>query len=157
MFCQLPLSVFFDHFPDLFHPLDHKHPGFSKIIFRPISIFTQKYVVLCIKGVDRIQQTDKMIVQASPPDKGVSVCVRFDLCSINVEFFQRNEAFLLQTAHKLIVQFIQDLSRQFFSFKVIKSIPLGLLSFGQPDKGKIPLAQINDTVNRPYAPHICIS
>ena len=98
-----------------------------------------------------------MIVYASPPDKRVPVCVRFYLCPVNVEFFQRKESFFLQAAHKLVVQFIQDLACQFFPFKVIESIPLGLLPFGQPDKGKIPLAQVHDAVNRPDSPHICIS
>lgn len=132
MLCQLPPPVFFDHFPDLFHPLDHEHPGFSKVLFRSISIFIQECVVLCVKGIYGVQQTGKMIVYASPPDKRVSVCVRFNLCPIDVEFFQCNESFLLQAAHKLVVQFIQDFARQFFPFKVIKSIPLGLLPFRQP-------------------------
>ena len=91
MLCQFPPPVFFDHFPDLFHPLDHEHPGFSKVVFRPIPIFIQECVVLCVKGIYGVQQTGKMVVQ-----------------------------------------FIQDFARQFFPFKVIKSIPLGLLPFRQP-------------------------
>ena len=139
MLCQFPPPVFFHHFPDPFHSLDHEHPGLSKIVFGSISILIQKRVV------------------ASPPDKRISVCVRFYLCPVNVEFFQRNESFLLQAAHKLAVQFIQNPARQFFPFKVIKSIPLGLLPFRQPDKGKIPLAQIYNAVNRPDSPHVCVS
>ena len=111
MLCQLPLPVFFYHFPDLFHPFNHEHPGFSKVVFRSISVLIQKCVVLCVKGVYGVQQTGKMIVYASTPDKCVSVCVRFNLCPIDVEFFQRNESFFLQAAHKLIVQFIQDFAR----------------------------------------------
>ena len=68
MLCQLPLPVFFYHFPDLFHPFNHEHPGFSKVVFRSISVLIQKCVVLCVKGVYGVQQTGKMIVYASTPD-----------------------------------------------------------------------------------------
>ena len=57
-----PLSVFFDHFPDFFHPFAHEHSGFYKIVFCSISILIQKCVVLCIKGIYGVQQTGKMIV-----------------------------------------------------------------------------------------------
>ena len=67
--------------------------------FGPYLFSYQKCVVLCVKGVYGVQQTGKMIVYASTPDKCVSVCVRFNLCPIDVEFFQRNESFFLQAAH----------------------------------------------------------
>ena len=44
---------------------------------------------------------------------------------------------------------IQDFSRQFLPFEVIKSIPLGLLPFGKPDKGNVPLAQSHDIATSP--------
>ena len=58
----------------------------------------------------------------------------------NLELFQRDKAFLFQTAHKLVIQFIQNFSRQLFPFKIVKNIPLRFLPFGQSDKGKISLA-----------------
>ena len=48
------------------------------------------------------------------PEECVSVYVCFDLSPIDVELFQRDKAFLFQTAHKLIIQFIQNFFRQFF-------------------------------------------
>ena len=124
MLCQLPFPVFFNYFPDFVHSFNHKHPGIPKIVFGAIPIFKQEGIVLCIKGIDGVQQTRKMIVEAAPPDECISVCVCFDFCSVNVELFQRDKAFLFQTAHELVIQFIQDLSRQLFPFKIIKiSIP----------------------------------
>ena len=70
-------TVFFDHFPDLFHPLDREHPCFSKIVFWSIFILIQKCVVLCIKGIYGVQKTGKMIVYISTSDKRISVCIRF--------------------------------------------------------------------------------
>ena len=81
-----------------------------------------------------------MIVEAATPDEGVSVCVRFDFGSIDIQFFQGNKTFLLQAPHELIIQVIQDFPRQLFSFKIVKNISLGFLAFGQPDKSKISLA-----------------
>ena len=156
MLCQLPLSVFFNNLPDFIHSFNHKHMGFPKIIFGAIAIFKQKRIVPFIKGVNRIQKACKMIVKAAPPDKGIPVCVCFDFGSIDIQFFQSNKPFLLQTAHKLAVQFIQDFPCQFLPFKIVESIPLGFLPFGKPDKGKVPLAQIYNPVYRPDAPHICI-
>ena len=80
-----------------------------------------------------------MIVRL-PSDKRISVCVCFYLCPIDVELFQRDKAFLFQTAHELVIQFIQDFSRRLFPFKIVKNIPLRLLPFGQPDKKQISLA-----------------
>ncbi len=140
MLCQLPLPVFFYGLPDFVHSFNHEHMGIPEIVFRPISILRQECIVLCIKGIDGIQQAGKMIVEAAPPDESVSVCIRLKLCSVNVKLFQRDKAFLLQTAHKLVIQFIQDFSRQLFSFKIVKNIPLGLLPFCQPDKSKVSLA-----------------
>ena len=114
--------------------------GIPKIVFGAIAVLKQEGIVLCIKGIDGVQQAGKVIVDAAPPDKGVPVCVRFDFGPINVKFFQRNKAFLLQAAHELVIQIVQDFLRQLFSFKIVKSIPLGLLPFGQPDKSKISLA-----------------
>jgi len=140
MFCQFPFSVFFDDLLDFVHSFDHEHMGIPEIVFRPISILRQECVVLGIKGIDGIQQAGKVIVKASTPDERVSVCVRFKFCSVNGKLFECDKAFLLQAAHELVIQFIQDFSRQLFSFKIVKSIPLGLLPFGQPDKSKISLA-----------------
>ena len=110
MLCQFPLPVFFDNFPDFVHPLDHEHMGIPKIVFGAIAVLKQEGIVLCIKGIDGVQQAGKVIVDAAPPDKGVPVCVRFDFGPINVKFFQRNKAFLLQAAHELVIQIVQDLS-----------------------------------------------
>ena len=140
MLCQFPFPIFFDDLPDFVHSFNHEHMGIPEIVFRPISILQQECVVLCIKGIDGIQQAGKVIVEAATPDERVSVCVRFKLCSVNVKLFQCDKAFLLQAAHELVIQFIQDFSRQLFSFKIVKNIPLGLLPFGQPDKSKISLA-----------------
>lgn len=117
MFCQLPPLVFSNHFPDLFHSFDHEHPDLSKIVLGALSILIQEQVVFCVKGIYGVQQTSQMIVYTSPPDKRVSVCVRFYLGSIDIELFERKESFLLQTAHKLAVQFIQNLACQFFPLK----------------------------------------
>ena len=68
--------------------------GIPEIIFRPISILQQECIVLYIKGINGIQQTGKVIVEAAPPNKRVSVCIRFKLCSVNVKFFQCDKAFL---------------------------------------------------------------
>ena len=64
-------------------------------------------------------------------------CLLYTSCPIDVELFQRDKAFLFQTSHELVIQLIQYFSRQLFSFKIIKNIPLRLLPFGQPDKGKV--------------------
>ena len=140
MFCQFPFPVFFNDFTDFVHSFNHKHPGISEIVFGAISVFKQKCIILCVKSIDRVQQTGKMIIETAPPNERISVRVCFNLCSIDVKLFQRDKAFLFQTAHELVIQFIQDFSRQFFSFKIIKNISLGLLPFGQPDKGEISLA-----------------
>ncbi len=140
MFCHLSFPVFLNNLPDFVHSFDHEHMGFSQIVFGAIRMLRQKGIILCVKGVNRIQQTGKMIVEAAPPDERVPVCVRFDLCPIDVELFQCDKAFLFQTAHKLVIQFIQDFSRQLFPFKIVKNIPMRLLPFGQPDKSKISLA-----------------
>ena len=137
MFCQFPFPVFFNDFTDFVHSFNHKHPGISEIVFGAISVFKQKCIILCVKSIDRVQQTGKMIVEAAPPDERVPVCVRFDFGSIDIQLFQRDKPFFFQAAHELTVQFIQDFSRQFFSFKIVKNIPLGFLPFGQPDKSKV--------------------
>lgn len=51
--------------------------------------------------------------------------------------FERDQAFLFQAAHELVIQFVQNIAGQLFVLKLIKSIPLGLLAFGQPDKSKV--------------------
>ena len=70
--------------------------------------------------------------------EGVIGC--FQLCPVNVKLFQGDKAFFFQAAHKLIVQFIQDFSCEFFPFKIVERIPLGFLPLGQPDKRKVSLA-----------------
>ena len=140
MFCKFPVPVFFDDLPDFIHSFNHKHPGIPQVVFGPIPVLVQKRIILCIKGIYSVQQAGKMIVEAAPPDERISVCVCFDLCPIDVEFFQCDKPFILQATHELVIQFIQDFSRQLFPFKIVKSIPLGFLPFGQPDKSKISLA-----------------
>ena len=103
MLCQLPLPVFFDDLPDFVHSFDYEHMGIPEIVFRPVSILQQECVVLCIEGINGIQQAGKVIVEAAPPDERISVCVCFNLGPIDVELFQRNKAFLFQTAHELII------------------------------------------------------
>ena len=114
----------------LFHSFDYKHSSLSEIILGAIFILIQKRVVFCVKGIDGVEQTGQMIVYTSPPYKRAAVGVRFYLCPVDAELLQRNESFLLQAAHKLVVPFIRNLAGQFFSFKIIKSIPLRLLPFG---------------------------
>ena len=140
MFCHLPFPVFFNDFPYFVHSFHHKHPGIPKVVFGAIPVFKQKGIVLCIKSIYSVQQTGKVIVKAAPPDEGVPVCICFDLCPINVQLFQGNKSFFVQAPHKLVIQFIQNFSCQFFPFKIEKNIPLWFLPFGQPDKGKISLA-----------------
>ena len=53
----------------------------------------QKCIVLCIKGVYRIQQTGKMVVDTPAPDKGIAVCIRFYFCTIYKKLFERDKAF----------------------------------------------------------------
>ena len=156
MLCDLPFPVFFDDLPDFVHPLDHEHMGIPQIISGAISILMQECIIFCIKGIYRIQQACQMIVERPPPDKRIPVGIRFDLCSINIKLLQGDKAFLFQTAHKLIVQFIQDFPCQLFPFKIVKDIPFWLLAFGQPDKGQVSFTEFNNAVNSPDSPHICI-
>ena len=94
MLCQLPFPVFFYNLPDLVYPFDHKHMGIPKIVFRAISVLHKKGIVFCVKGIDGVQKACKMIVEASPPDERVSICVCFQLCPVNVKLFQGDKAFL---------------------------------------------------------------
>ena len=55
----------------------------SQIIFGAIPILKQEGIVFYIKGIDGVQQIRKMIVETTPPDKGVSVGVYFDFGPIN--------------------------------------------------------------------------
>ena len=111
MFCQLSFPVFFNNLPDFVHSFDHEHPGIPEVVFGTVPVLEQKRIILCIKGIYGVQQAGKMIVEAAPPDERISVCVCFDLCPIDVELFQRDKTFLFQTAHELVIQFIQDFSR----------------------------------------------
>ena len=45
-------------------------------------------IVLCVKGINSVQQIGKVVIKAAPPDKRISVCIRFDLCSIDIKLFQ---------------------------------------------------------------------
>lgn len=130
MLCDLPFPVFFDDLPDFLHPFDHEHMGIPQIISGSISILMQECIIFCIKGIYRIQQACQMIVERPTPDKSIPVGIRFDLCPINIKLLQGDKAFLFQTAHKLIVQFIQDFPGQLFPFKIVKDIPFWLLAFG---------------------------
>ena len=103
MLCQFPFPILLDDLPDFVHSFDHEHMGFSQIVFGAIRMLRQKGIILCVKGVNRIQQTGKMIVEAAPPDERVPVCVRFDFGPIDIQLFQRDKPFFFQTAHKLTV------------------------------------------------------
>ena len=117
MLCQFSFPVFFDDLPDFIHSFDHEHVGVPKIVFGTMSILKQKSIVLCIKGVYGVQQACKAIVEAAPLDEYVSVCIRFEFCSIDIEFFQGDEPFLLHAAHELAIQFIQNLPCELFPLK----------------------------------------
>ena len=65
--------------------------GISEIVFGPIPVLGQKRIILCIKSIYGVQQAGKMIVEAATPDERISVCIRLDLCPIDVELFQRNK------------------------------------------------------------------
>ena len=156
MLCQFPLPVLLDDLPDFVHPLNHKHMCIPKVIFRAIPIVQQESVVLCIKGINRIQQACKMVIQAAPPDKGISVGICLQFRSIDIKFFQCKKPFFFQAAHELVIQFIQDFPCELFAFKIVKNIPLRLLPFRQPDKSKVSLAQINNPVNGPDSAHVCV-
>ena len=106
MLCQLPFPVFFDDLSDFIHSFNHEHMGIPKIIFGAVPILKQKSIILCVKGIYAVQKPRKVIVQAAPPDERIPVCIRFDLCSIDIKFFQRDQPFLFQAAHKLMIQFI---------------------------------------------------
>ena len=106
MLCQLPFPVFFDDLSDFIHSFNHEHMGIPKIIFGAVPILKQKGIILCVKGIYAVQQFDKVIVQAAPSDERIPVCIRFDLCSIDIKLFQRDQPFLFQVAHKLMIQFI---------------------------------------------------
>ena len=137
MFCQFPFPVFLNHTPDLFHSLNHKHPGISKVVFRAVSILMQECIILSIKGVYGIQQPRQMVIQRSTPDKCIAVCVGFDFSPVNEKFLQREQAFFFQASQKLVIQFIQNFPGQLFPFKIIESIPPWFLPFRQPDKCQI--------------------
>ena len=55
--------------------------GIPKIVFGAIAVLKQEGIVLCIKGIDGVQQAGKVIVDAAPPDKEV---YRFAFASILV-------------------------------------------------------------------------
>ena len=67
MFCQLSFPVYIVHTSDLFHPFNDGHLCIPESIFRTISVFIQKRIILCIKGIYCIQKSDKMVVDASTP------------------------------------------------------------------------------------------
>ena len=71
MFCQFPFPVFFNDFTDFVHSFNHKHPGISEIVFGAISVFKQKCIILCVKSIDSVQQTGKMIVKTAPPNERI--------------------------------------------------------------------------------------
>ena len=157
MFCEFPTPVFLNDFTDLFHSIDDEHMGVSQVVFLTVSVLGQNGIIPCVERVDGIQKARQMVVDGPPPDKCVSVCVCLDLGPIDVKLFQGDKMLFFKTTYELVIQFIQDFSRQLLSLKVIKSISFGFLSFGQPDKSEISLAQFNDPVNRPDPQHICVS
>lgn len=71
------VSGFHDHTSDLFHPFNDEHLCIPESIFRTISVFIQKLIILCIKGIYCIQKSDKMVVDASTPDKGILIGISF--------------------------------------------------------------------------------
>ena len=78
-----------------------------------------------------------MVIDAATPYKGIMVSIGFYLGSVNEQFFERDQSFLFQSAQELVVQIIQYLRRQFFALEIVKSIPQGFLTFGEPDKSQI--------------------
>ena len=56
---------------DFVHSFNHKHPGISEIVFEAISVFKQKCIILCVKSIDSVQQTGKMIVKTAPPNERI--------------------------------------------------------------------------------------
>ena len=95
MFCQLTSPVFFNHFPNLVHAFDHKHLCISKIILCSIAIFKQERVVFFIKGIYRIQQPDKVVIQRSAPDKRIAVRIGLYFCAVDVKLLKRKESLFL--------------------------------------------------------------
>lgn len=89
-----------------------------------------------------------MVVEGSAPDERIAVRIGLYFCTIDIKLPERNEPLFLQPVQELIVQLVQHLAFQFFSFEVIEGIPLWLLSFGQQDKSKVSLTEIYNTVNR---------
>ena len=55
-----------------------------------------------------------MVIDRTTPDKRITVCIGFDLSSINKKFFQCNKAFFLQPAQKLVIKIIQNFRSQLF-------------------------------------------
>ena len=95
MLCQLTFPVFFDHFPDFVHTFNDKHLCISQIILCSVLILGQESVVFLVKGICRIQQAGKMVIERPAPDERIAVRIRFYFCSINVQLFKRNESLFL--------------------------------------------------------------
>ena len=63
VFGQFPFPVFRDHTPDFLHAFYDKHPGIAKVVFRSVSILPQEGIVLCIKGINGVQQASQMVIE----------------------------------------------------------------------------------------------
>ena len=63
-----------------------------------------------------------MIIKGTSPYKCITVRVRFDLCSVDIQSFQCDKPFFFQSSKKLVIQVIQDISGKLMIYKIIKSV-----------------------------------
>ena len=78
-----------------------------------------------------------------PPYESTAVGGCFRLGSVNEQLLQGNNPFFLQAAQELVMEVFQDLRWEPAAFEFIESIPPWLLSLGEPDEGKVPLARLS--------------
>ena len=96
--------VSFDHASDLFHTFYYEHVCIPELILQAISVFSQKCIVLCVKGIYGYP-AGKTVVNASAPYKGITVCVGFYFCAadknslieISHSFFSRPRNWYLRS------------------------------------------------------------
>ena len=100
----------------------------SDTIFSVIIVYGKKIIVFFIQGINGIQKTCQMIVDASAPYKSVAVGVGFYLCPVNKQFLQRDKTCFFQKVQELVVQVVKDFRSKFVSLKLLESIPLWLCS-----------------------------
>ncbi len=67
----------------------------SKIIPGSVLVLGQERVVSLVKGVYRIQQASKMVIERPAPDESITVRIRFYFRAVDIKLFECNEPFFL--------------------------------------------------------------